>query len=124
MQLFSSNPNAVYRKVDLDARIEASANADLTRICLEEVISFLGQALSRLERHPAKVPHDALSKAHGIILWLNRNIAPENPLRSELEQFYGGQAAVVRNSMTEPDLAALAEVRGDFSDLLAAAREA
>ncbi len=32
MQMLSRNPAAIYRRIELDARIEASGGADLTRI--------------------------------------------------------------------------------------------
>ena len=40
MRLLSDNPAAAYRRVDLDARIEASASDELTRICLEEAVRY------------------------------------------------------------------------------------
>jgi len=123
MQTLSRNPAAAYRRVDLDARIEASANGDLTRICLEEVVAALGQALVALERNPDRAPRDPLARAHGIALWLAQSVAPENPLREQLMQFYGGLGSLIRRNMTQPRIAEITRARDDFDDVLDATRK-
>ena len=45
MHMLSQTPTAAYRRVALDARIEGAAGAALARICLEEAVAALGQAL-------------------------------------------------------------------------------
>ncbi|MBV7258941.1 hypothetical protein [Erythrobacter crassostreae] len=121
MKMLSSNPNAAYRRVDLDARIEASANGDLTRICLEEAVAALSQALLSLERSPGSPPSEAISRAHSIALWLARSVASENPMRAALLQFYGGLAVTIGSNMLRPDPIQIRQARDDFRDLLAAA---
>ncbi len=123
MQMLSRNPAAAYRRVDLDARIEASASGDLTRICLEEVVAALGQALVALERAPGNVPRDPLARAHGIALWLAQSVAPENPLREQLVQFYGGLGALIRRNMAQPRVEEITRARDDFDDVLDATRK-
>ena len=49
MMSFSQGAANAYRRVDLDARIEASTGEDLTRICLEEAVTSLGQAIAAIE---------------------------------------------------------------------------
>ena len=124
MQALAQSPASVYRKIDLDAWIEASQASDLTRICLEEAVAALGQAIVRMEQKPAAIPRDALSRAHGIALWLMRTIAPDNPLRSELTQFYGGLEKTLRSNLVRPRLDDLRQVQTDYQDLLAAAHAA
>ncbi|QUL36902.1 hypothetical protein [Erythrobacter sp. JK5] len=124
MQLLSRNPAAAYRRVDLDARIEASHSGDLTRICLEEVVAALGQALAALDRAPASPPREPLARAHAIALWLAQSVADDNPLREHLLQFYGGIAAAIRRNVTHPDRDEIARARADLADVLAAARGA
>ncbi len=121
MHRLSHNPAKAYRRVELDARIEAAGAADLTRICLEEAVMALGQALAMLERQPGRVPHEALSRAQVIAMWLAGSVAEDHPLRTSLVQFYGGQASAIRRCLSAPDAALIAQVHGDFSDLLAAA---
>lgn len=121
MRMLSHNPAAVYRRVELDARIEAAGAADLTRICLEEAVAALGQALAALEREPRRIPTEPLSRAQVIALWLAGSVDASHPLRSALVQFYGGQAAVIRRCLGAPEAALIAQVRSDFADLLDAA---
>ncbi|MEP0189727.1 MAG: hypothetical protein ABJP70_01375 [Erythrobacter sp.] len=122
MQMLKNAPDSAYRRVEVDARIEASDGADLTRICLEEVIAALGQSVLALNRLPERVPGESLTRAHGIALWLTRSVALNNPLREQLRQFYGGHAATIRRNMVSPALAELEQVRQDFSDVLQAAQ--
>lgn len=123
MRLLSENPAAAYRRVDLDARIEASASDDLTRICLEEAVSALGLAVLALQSEPRRATFDALSRAHGIALWLARSVASDNPLHGPLTQFYGGLAATIQRNIAEPQIEQIAQAREDFADLLEAARQ-
>jgi hypothetical protein len=121
MQMLSSNPATAYRRVELDARIEAAGAADLTRICLEEAVAALGQVLAALKRQPERAPREPLLRAQTIAVWLASSVHPAHPLRVSLTQFYGGQAAAIGRCVATPDAAMLAQVRGDFLDLLAAA---
>lgn len=131
MQMLSRNPAAAYRRVALEARIEASGSADLTRICLEEAEAALGAALIAADR--AQTPHrgasdpsqnpvrEPLQRAQTILLWLARSVAPEHPLGASLKAFYGGLAAQIAGQFQQADASALAEIRSDIRDILVAA---
>lgn len=121
MQMLSRNPAAAYRRVELDARIEASGAADLTRICLEEAVAALGQALLALERDAEAVPREALMRAQTIILWLARSVAPDHPLHASLVTFYGGLASQIAGNFVRARGEEIARVREDLKDLLVAA---
>lgn len=120
MQMLSRNPAAAYRRVALDARIEASGSADLTRICLEEAQAALGQALVAVERRSSAV-REPLVRAQTIMLWLARSVAPEHPLGASLKAFYGGLAGQVGTQILQADARVLEEICKDISDVLAAA---
>ncbi|MEE4289281.1 MAG: hypothetical protein V2J14_07915 [Erythrobacter sp.] len=120
MQPLARSPAAAYARVDLDARIEASTSADLTRICLEAAVAALGQALIALERAPGVPPVEALARARGIALYLARAVDPQNPMRGALVTFYGGLAETLGRNLREPRIADIVQVRGDFEDLLSA----
>jgi len=124
MEMFSKGAEAAYRRVDLDARIEASSSENLTLICLEEAVGAIAQALLVMEREPDRTPGEPLARAHGIALWLARSVAPENPLRAPMTQFYGGLAATIMRNMRRASLDELTQVRDDFADLLGAAKAA
>ena len=121
MLMLARNPAAAYRRVELDARIEASSAADLTRICLEEAVGALGLALLTLERTPDAPVREPLVRAQSITLWLARSVAPEHPLRDSLVTFYGGLASQIAANLLQPRAEEVARIRGDLKDLLAAA---
>ncbi len=131
MQMLGRNPAAAYRRVVLDARIEAAGRADLTRICLEEAEAALGAALIALERcqtprrgapDPSQTPHrEPLARAQTILLWLARSVSPDHPLGASLKAFYGGLAGQIAGQFQQANAAALAGIRNDIRDILAAA---
>lgn len=122
MQMLNRQPAAAYRKVELDARIEASGGADLTRICLEEAHAALGQALAAIDRslqgHSGAV---ALSRAQTILLWLAGSLAPGHPLYAALRQFYGGLASQIGANIQQPIASTIMQIQNDIRDLLEAA---
>lgn len=120
MMTLTRNPAATYRRIELDARIEASGSADLTRICLEEAIAALGQALAALDRSSG-VPRPALARAQSITLWLAQSLAPDHPLYASLLQFYGGVATEIGANLLHPDRAVIERIMLDIIDVLAAA---
>lgn len=120
MQMLSQSPAAAYRRVTLDARIEASGSADLTRICLEECEAALGHALIALERSQPP-PREPLLRAQTIMLWLSRSVAPGHPLGASLKAFYGGLAGQLGAQILQADNRELAEIRQDIKDVLEAA---
>jgi len=120
MQMFSQNPAAAYRRVALEARIEASGRADLTRICLEEAQAALGQARHALDRGLA-APREPLTRAQTILLWLAQSVAPDHPLGASLKAFYGGLAGQIAGNIQQADAARLAGIQNDIKDILAAA---
>ncbi|MBU7579617.1 MAG: hypothetical protein KAF27_03990 [Porphyrobacter sp.] len=120
MQMLQHNPAAAYRRVALEARIEASGAADLTRICLEEARGALGQALIALDRAQTP-PREPLARAQTIMLWLARSVAPAHPLGASLKAFYGGLAGQIGAQILQADHRRLAEIHRDISDVLEAA---
>jgi hypothetical protein len=120
MQMLSRNPAAAYRRVELDARIEASGRADLTRICLEEASAALGTALVAFDRGlPA--PRGPLARAQSIMLWLARSVADDHPLAGSLRAFYGGLASQIGAAILQPAQQDISRIHFDIKDLLDAA---
>ena len=120
MQMLSRNPAAAYRRVALEARIEASGSADLTRICLEEAVAALGQALVALDRSLA-VPREPLMRAQTIMVWLAQSVSPDHPLGASLKAFYGGLASQIGANCLQADVQHIGSIQSDIRDLLAAA---
>lgn len=120
MPMLRHDPAAAYRRVALEARIEASGSADLTRICLEEAVAALGQALIALDRSSA-APREPLTRAQTIMVWLAQSVAPDHPLGANLKAFYGGLASQIGGNLQQADARWLGEIQKDIRDLLDAA---
>jgi hypothetical protein len=120
MQMLARNPAAAYRRVELDARIEASGSADLTRICLEEAEAALGRVLIALGRGQTP-PREPLDRAQAIMLWLARSVAPGHPLGASLRVFYGGLAAQIGANILQADARFIVNIHSDIRELLEAA---
>jgi hypothetical protein len=120
MQMLHRNPAAAYRRVALDARIEASGSAELTRICLEEAQTALGQAIVAVERG-SSAGREPLLRAQTIMLWLARSVAPGHPLGPSLKAFYGGLAGQIGGQILQADAGALGRIRSDINDVIDAA---
>lgn len=120
MQMFSQNPAAAYRRVALDARIEASGSADLTRICLDEARAALGQALIALDRGLTP-PREPLARAQTIMVWLTQSVAPDHPLAASLKTFYGGLARQIGANIQQADVGSILVIQNDINDILEAA---
>jgi hypothetical protein len=120
MQMLHRNPAAAYRRVALDARIEASGSADLTRICLEEAQTALGQAIVAVERG-SSAGREPLLRAQTIMVWLASSVAPGHPLGPSLKAFYGGLAGQIGGQILQADVEGLARIRSDISDVIDAA---
>lgn len=118
--MLARNPAATYRRIELDARIEASGSGDLTRICLEEAVAALGQALVALDRAQV-VPREPLARAQTIMVWLTQSVAPGHPLQASLKAFYGGLASQIGANFQHADARAIAGIQNDIRDILAAA---
>lgn len=120
MTRLARNPAAAYRRVELDARIEASGHADLTRICLEEALAALGRALAMLDRSQT-LPSEPLGRAQSIMVWLAQSVAPDHPLHMSLRAFYGGLASQISANLQQADARWIANIQNDIRDLLEAA---
>ncbi len=124
MQMLARKPADAYRRVDLDARIEASSGEELTVICLEEASAALAQALVCVEREPATSPRDALARAHGILVSLARGVSDDNPLQEAMRLFYGGLSATIARNLSRCEAVDLRQARRDIADLLEVVRPA
>lgn len=122
MHPLTQSPAAAYRRVQLNARVETSSAADLTRLCLEEAAAELGQALIALERQPSVIPREPLLRAQVITLWLARSVVPDHPLRESLVIFYGNITQQISLNLVQARAGEIARIRTDLLDLLAAAR--
>ena len=110
------DPAATYRRVEFDARVEGSDGAGLTRLCLERAIEAIAAARAARTRG---VRAESLGQAASALFALREGVAPDNPLRTALVQFYGGARTEVMACVVRFDGARLEAVGRDLSDILA-----
>lgn len=110
------DPATTYRRVEFDARVEGSDGAGLTRLCLERAIAALGRARMADDRGTRA---DAMGQAGAALLALREGVAPDNPLRTPLVQFYGSARAEVMASLVRLDVDRLGAIERDLVDVLA-----
>lgn len=107
---------SVYRRVELDARIEGSDGAGLTRVCLERAIADIARARTVADRAARA---EALGRAGAALLALLEGVGSGNPLREALLRFYGGARMAVLASLNRFDPDQLKTVERDLADVLA-----
>lgn len=116
----AQDPAAAYRKVELDARVEGSDGAGLTRLCLEESIAELARAHLAQARGDRLLRNHALTRAASGIAALSRGVAQDNPLRGPLLALYGAAEHAVRAALLDFRVDVLARVKQDLVDIRAA----
>lgn len=120
MHNLAQSPSQAYRRVDLDARIEASHGAGLALICLEELRGSLAQAALAHRRDKRAKLAEELARAATIIAFLDSGIDSQNPMRDALRDFYRGVSAQLRDFRTNRDGAVLDQLHRDIGDLIEA----
>lgn len=114
------DPHEAYRRVELDARVAGSRGADLTRLCLREVDTALGQALWAQENDRPDVRRRALERAQNGLGALRLGVDRQNPVAPALLTFYEGLAATVTHNQVRFDAVRVEEVRVDLAEVTSA----
>lgn len=114
------DPHEAYRRVELDARVAGSHGADLTRLCLREVDTALGQALWAQENQRPDVRRRALERAQNGLGALRLGVDRQNPVAPALLTFYEGLTATVAQNQVRFDPARVAAVKADLAEVTSA----
>lgn len=114
-----AKPADVYRRVELDARVEGSDGIGLTRLCLDEAIIELERAELANARGNFSARNDALARASSGIAALHRGVSKYNPLREPLLHLYGSAEQTVRSAIARYEADILARVQQDLRDIRA-----
>ena len=111
------SPGDAYRRVDLDARIEGSSEADLGDICLEAIVNALRQAIIAGRSGNTALRSAALVRANAIVLGLERSIDTDLAIGEALKSFYQGASAIILASCREYAEEDIARLRDDISEI-------
>ncbi|MBX7481887.1 flagellar protein FliS [Qipengyuania qiaonensis] len=122
--LSRSKPNEAYRQASFDARLLGSSRDDLVIFCLEDFIENLG----RLELADARC--DSVGRSRAItrcvtaLTALELGIDRKAELGASLAHLYGSAKKVLLNSIRTTDVANIAVIKSDFSEIASAFRGA
>lgn len=111
------NPQAVYRRIDFDARVSTSDPAQLVHLCYEQLISALGTALFAHERNDNRMKSEALTRAVSALTALQLGISGHGGVVDALHQIYDAARRSVLDSVLRFKPDTIVVIRQDFTDI-------
>ena len=117
-----ASPQAVYRRIDLDARVNGARPDQLVDLCYEQMIAALGTAIFAESRENNELKSQSLTRALSAVTALQMGIDRNQPLGLALAQVYGAARHMILESALNFDAKALGAVRQDIIDIQSAFR--
>ena len=118
--LARTKPREAYREADFDARLMGSSRENLVLFCIEDFVQSLGALEFAEARGDRSARSRSLTRAITALTALELGVDRTAPMAESLLQFYGGAKLLLLDSIREVDLARIAELRQDFSDVAVA----
>jgi len=118
------SPSEAYRRVDFDARVEASDPRQLVGLCCEQVVSSLGAAIFAASRGDNAHKSQALTRALAALTALDLGVSGDDAMARALRQLYGAARRTVLDCALRFDADRLAQVARDFREIGAALQAA
>ena len=115
--LAQQSPQAVYRRIDFDARLSTSDPGQLVELCYEQLISALGTALFAAEKNDNRMKSEALTRAVAALTALQLGISGQGSVVDALHQLYDAARRSVLDSALRFKPATIAAIRQDFIDI-------
>lgn len=115
--LAERNPQAVYRRIDFEARVIGANPQELVRLCFEQVISALGSALIAHERADNRMKSEALTRAVSALTALQMGVSGEGAVVDALHQLYAAARRTALDSVLSFDARTIGQVRQDFIEI-------
>ncbi len=116
-------PAEAYRRVEREACIAGSDSGGLVRLCLEEVISALGQAIWADRSARPHLRSRSLMRAQSGLLALKLGVDRESPISTSLFTLYDAALDAIVTAQRRFDPVIMEKVRADMSDIRAAFAE-
>lgn len=113
-------PDAVYRRVDFDARVGGADPMELVGLCYEHLIAALGSALFAHERKDNAAKSAALTRAVSALTALQLGVKGTEGVAGALLQFYQAARNAVLDSVLSFDAARITAVRADILEIAGA----
>ncbi|MDE2405379.1 MAG: flagellar protein FliS [Sphingomonadales bacterium] len=115
--LAERNPQAVYRRVELDARVQGADPQQLLALCYEQLISALGSARFAHDKGDNRMKSEALTRAVSALTALHFGVTGEGGVADALRHLYTSARKSVLDSVLAFDADTLERIRGDFIDI-------
>ncbi|MGE3692413.1 MAG: flagellar protein FliS [Novosphingobium sp.] len=114
------SPGETYRRIYLDARVEASEPRQLVAICYERLDEALSAALYAHDTHDSTARSRAITRALSAITALLLGVEGDEGVAAPLRQFYGAARQALLDAALAFDPAIIAAMRRDFAEIAAA----
>lgn len=115
--LAQRNPQAVYRRIDFEARVAGANPQELVRLCFEQVITGLGSAMVANERGDNRMKSEALTRAVSALTALQMGVSGEGAVVDALHQLYAAARRAALDSVLTFDTQTIGQVRQDFIEI-------
>ncbi len=115
--LAERNPTAAYRRVEFDARVQASDSRQLLALCYEQLITALGSALFAHEKLDNRLKSESLTRAISALTALQLGISENGSLAGVLHQLYTAARQSILGNVISFDPQKIAEIRQDFIEI-------
>src|SRR6185369_3483799 len=113
-------PDAVYRRVDFDARVNGADPMELVGLCYEHLVAALGSALFAHDRKDNAAKSAALTRAVSALTALQLGVKGTEGVAAALLQFYGAAKSALLDSVLAFDPVRIREVRADILEIASA----
>ena len=115
--LAQRNPQAVYRRIEFDARVSTADPVQLVAVCYEQLTSALGTALHAHDRADNALKSDALTRALSALMALQMGVRGNGGVVDALHQMFDAARRTVLDNALRFKPEAIAAVRQDFIEI-------
>jgi len=113
-------PDAVYRRVDFDARVNGADPMELVGLCYEHLVAAMGSALFAHERKDNAAKSAALTRAVSAVTALQLGVKGTEGVAAALLQFYQAAKNTLLDSVLSFDPVRIGQVRADILEIAGA----
>lgn len=122
--LAQRNPQAVYRRIDFDARVQGADQQQLVALCYEQLIGSLGSALFAEEKGDNRMKSESLTRAVSALTALHFGVSGESSVAGALRQLYTAARKSVLDCVLAFDTGTIQRIRQDFVEISQALSQA
>jgi flagellar biosynthetic protein FliS len=115
--LAERNPQAVYRRVDFDARVQGADPSQLVTLCFEQLSSALGTALFAHDKGDNRMKSEALTRAISALTALHFGVQGEGGVSDALRHMYNSARRSLLDCVLAFDSGQIERIRADFLEI-------